>query len=56
MWYLFKRELTSVELKDRIGIEAIDSVLKINRMRWFGHVERKEEDWLRKCMYTGTSL
>ena len=35
-----------------MGIEAIGSVLKRNRLRWFGHVERKDkEDWVRRCMY-----
>ena len=30
----------------------IEAILKRNRLRWFGHVERKDkEDWLRKCMY-----
>ena len=32
-----------------MGLEAVGSVLKRNRLRWFGHVERKEiEDWVRK--------
>ena len=26
-----------------MGIEAIGNVLKINRLRWFGHVERKDK-------------
>ena len=36
-----------------MGIEAIGGVLKRDRLRWFGHVERKEknEDWVRKCMH-----
>ena len=36
-----------------MGIKVIGCVLKRNRLRWFGHVERKEkkEDWVRKCMY-----
>ena len=35
-----------------MSIEVIGGVLKRNRLRWFGHVERKEkEDWVRKCMY-----
>ena len=29
-------------MRDRIGIEAIGSVLKRNRLRMFGHVKREE--------------
>ena len=36
-----REEKTSAELRDRMGIEVIGSVLKRNRLRWFGHVERK---------------
>ena len=36
-----------------MSIEAIGGVLKRNRLRWFGHVDRKDlkEDWVRKGMY-----
>ena len=43
---------TSSALREWMDIEAIGGVLKKNKLRWFGHVERKEkEDWVRKCMY-----
>ena len=38
-----REKKTSAELRDRMGIEAIGGVLKRNRLRWFGHVERKEK-------------
>ena len=52
MVHLCERDKASLELRDRKGIEASGSVLKRNRLEWFGRVERKnKEDWVRKCMY-----
>jgi len=43
--------LRSDELRRRLGIEAIGQVLRRGRLRWLGHVLRKEEnDWVRKSM------
>src|SRR5437867_2467201 len=51
--------MSGVTLKDRrksedlrrgLGIESVDSVVSRGRLRWFGHVERKEtNDWVSKC-------
>ena len=41
----------STELRDRLGIKNISSVLQRNRLRWFGHVQRKpDSDWTKRCM------
>ena len=41
----------SKELRKRLGIEYIILVLQQNRLRWYGHVLRKEDtDWVKKCM------
>jgi len=38
-------------LKERLGLDDIISVLQQNRLRWNGHVFRKEDnDWVKKCM------
>jgi len=38
-------------LRERLGLDDIISVLQQNRMRWYGHVLRKEDnDWVKKCM------
>jgi len=38
------------ELKDRLGIDDIISVLQQNRLRWYRHVSWKEDnDWVKKC-------
>src|SRR5260221_5199189 len=45
-----KEKITCVMLRERMGVEAIGVVVKRNRLRWFGHVERKDDcDWMRGC-------
>ena len=40
---------TSAELRGRLGVEVIEEVCRRNRLRWFGHVERKDDkDWVKK--------
>jgi len=46
-----KDRLPSKELRERVGIDDIALVLQQNRLRWYGHVLRKEDDdWMKKCM------
>jgi len=46
-----KDRFPSKELRDRVGIDEIALVLQQNRLRWYGHVLRKEDDdWEKKCM------
>jgi len=33
----------STELRDRLAVENISTVLQRNRLRWFGHVQRKPD-------------
>ena len=41
---------SSVELIERLGIEGVAEVVRRGRLRWFGHLERKnEEDWVSRC-------
>ena len=40
-------KVPTVELRRRLGIEG---VVRRGRLRWFGHVERKElDDWVSAC-------
>ena len=40
----------NVELLSRLGIESISAIVRRGRLRWFGHVERKEpDDWVSAC-------
>ena len=39
----------SDELLSRLGIECVENKIQRARLRWFGHVEWKEEnDWVKK--------
>jgi len=42
---------SSAELRLQIGIEPINDVVRRSKLRWLGHVLRKDcNDWVRKCM------
>ena len=44
-------DLSQKECRKRSNLESIISIVRKSRLRWVGHVERKEEDdWTRKCM------
>jgi len=41
----------SKELRQRLGVDDIALILQQNRLRWHGHVLRKDvDDWAKKCM------
>jgi len=43
--------LRSRELRERLRVDDIALVLRQNRLRWYGHVLRKDDDdWVKKCM------
>ena len=42
---------TNEELRRLVEVEPITTVIRIGRLRWYGHVMRKiDEDWVKKCM------
>ena len=44
-------KVKSEELRERLGVDVIILILQQNRLRWHGHVLRKEDtDWVKKCM------
>ena len=46
-----KKHLSNEALRERLGIDCVSDVVRRRRRRWFGHVERKDdEQWVRKCM------
>ena len=46
-----KDRLPSKEFRERLGVDDIALVLQQNRLRWYGHVLRKEDDdGVKKCM------
>ena len=41
---------SSAELLSRLGIVSVVEIVEKGRLRWYGHVERKDaEDWVSKC-------
>ena len=49
--YKTDSKVRSKELRESLGIDDIALVLQQNRLRWYGHVLRKEDDdWVKKCM------
>ena len=43
-------KVPTVERRRRLGIEGVVEVMRRGRLRWFGHVERKEvDDWVSAC-------
>ena len=45
-----KDKKSSEELRHRLGIDSLTVVIRRGRLRWFGHVERKEDDdWVKAC-------
>ena len=45
-----KNRITSEELRNCLSIEAVTEIVRRGRLRWFGHVERKADDYrVKKC-------
>ena len=38
-----RNRCSMAELRERLGIQDVLEVAKIGRLKWFGHLERKEE-------------
>jgi len=37
--------------RDKLGLEDVVKVLECNRLRWYGHVLRKDDsEWVKKCI------
>jgi len=46
-----KDRVSSKELRERLVLDVIISILQRNRLCWYGHVLRKEDnDLVKKCM------
>jgi len=45
-----KDRFPSKELRKRLGTDDIALVLQQNRLHWYGHVLRKDDDWVKKCI------
>ena len=44
-------KVSSDNLRQKLGIEDIETVLRRNRLRWYGHIYRKlDDDWVKGSM------
>ena len=50
-----KDEVSSDSLLTKLGIQDLDVVLRIGRMRWFGHVERST-GWIQAVLQGGSAI
>jgi len=45
-----KDKKSSAALLSRLGIDCVEEIVRRGRLRWFGHLERKNDDeWVKKC-------
>ena len=50
LFFLNERK-KSEELGELLGLEPVSLMIKKSRLRWFGHVERKDDnDWVKRCI------
>ena len=46
-----KDRVSSEEIRERMGVDSVLDVVRRGRLRWLGHVLRKDEnDWVKKCI------
>ena len=44
-------KVKSEELGELLGLEPVSLMIQKSRLRWFGHVERKDDyDWVKRCI------
>ena len=45
-----KDRVASERLREQLGVDSVFDVVRVGRLRWFGHVMRKSDDeWVKKC-------
>ena len=50
VWSDFEEGKSSEEIRNRLGIVSVSDLVRQGRLRWFGHVERKDaDDWVSAC-------
>ena len=51
MWVKLNEWNKSEELRELLGLEPVSLMIKKSRLRWFRHVERKDDnDWVKRCI------
>ena len=51
LWDIYMLLHYILELRELLGLEPVSLMIKKSRLRWFGHVERKDDnDWVKRCV------
>ena len=51
VWVKLNERKKSEELNELLGLQAVSLMIKRSRLRWFRHVERKDDnDWVKRCI------
>ena len=45
-----KDRLRSEDIRRELGVEEITSKIRTARLKWYGHVKRMEDNWVRRIM------
>ena len=40
----------SEQLRELLGLEPVSLMIKKSRLRWFGHVQKDDNDWVTRCI------
>jgi len=40
----------SEELRELLGLEPVSLTINKSRLRWFGHVRKDDNDWVKRCI------
>ena len=43
-------QVSNTEVLERLALEKLENILRRNRLRWFGHVERREKESVLKIV------
>ena len=50
-WVKLNERKESEEFRELLGLEPVSLMIIKSRLRWFGHVERKDDnDWVKRCI------
>ena len=51
VWVKLNERKKSEELRELLGLEPVSLMIKKSSLRWFGHVERKDDnDRVKRCI------
>jgi len=46
VWFI-RTHITTTELRQQLGMKDTIKVVKRNRLRWYGHLRKDDDDWVK---------